>query len=122
MRFLDLKKCYLKKAKNIKDIYSGQYHHSFEEDGNEVWLTIQSTNAQHTSLPQGISIQRTKTAYYQGEDIQEGRNEGDGIVVEGEVGDQPNYRILTIEDGFRSKKLILLKLNQDDFLGECLND
>lgn len=83
---------------------------SYSEESTEIQMDVQSAGGQVNAQIWGEQLPYIKTCYYDGNDINEGENEKDGICYKVNSSSKPDYEIVSIQEYSRHKVITLKKL------------
>lgn len=81
---------------------------SYSEESVELQMDVQSAGGQIQAQIWGTELPYVKTCYYEGDEINEGENEKDGICYKVDSISKPDYEIISIQE-FSEHKVITLK-------------
>lgn len=98
---------YLKKRVIIEDD-EGSDIVSYSDEFTELKMDVQSAGGQVQAQIWGTQLPYIKTCYYEGNEINEGENEKDGICYKVDSSSKPDYEIISIQE-FSEHKVITLK-------------
>lgn len=83
---------------------------SYSGEPIEIRMDVQSAGGQVQAQTWGTELPYVKTCYYEGNEINEGENEKDGICYKVSSGSNPNYEIISIQEYSEHKVITLKKL------------
>ena len=83
---------------------------SYSDDFTELQMDVQSAGGQVQAQIWGTQLPYVKTCYYEGDEINEGENEKDGICYKVDSSSNPNYEIISIQEYSEHKVITLKKL------------
>lgn len=92
----DLKEVYLRKRTVGKD-NQGYEKVDYESDYTELEMNVQSAGGAVAAQIYGERLPSIKSCKYQGDKLQEGRNEKDGICLFVEPSSPPDFEIVSIQ-------------------------
>lgn len=98
---------YLKKHSIAEDEDGGDYI-VYSDNFTELQMDVQSAGGQVQAQIWGTQLPYVKTCYYEGDEINEGENEKDGICYKVDSSSKPDYEIISIQE-FSEHKVITLK-------------
>ncbi|MFY8330685.1 hypothetical protein [Vagococcus carniphilus] len=81
---------------------------TYLDESTEIQMDVQSAGGQVQAQIWGTQLPYIKTCYYEGDEINEGENEKDGICYKVDSSSNPNYEIISIQE-FSEHKVITLK-------------
>ncbi len=81
---------------------------SYSDEFTEFKMDVQSAGGQTQAQIWGTQLPYIKTCYYEGDEINEGENEKDGICYKVDSSSEPDYEIISIQE-FSEHKVITLK-------------
>lgn len=96
LRKRDLKTCYLKHH-IVKEDGRGNSNIIYSDKPKEIKMTVQSAGGYVMASIYGSKLPYIKSCKYQGKEIQEGRNENDGICLNVPKDSKPDYSITQIQ-------------------------
>lgn len=109
LRERDLKTVYLKRH-TIEIDEEGDEQINYSEESEEIRMTVQSAGGQINAQIYGVRLQYIKSCKYQGDVIKEARNENDGVCVYVEATEEPDYRIISIQEFTTHTNVMLERL------------
>lgn len=102
-------------------VYLKKHQIDSDDEGNEVItylgeaikleMGVQSAGGQVQAQIWGTQLPYIKTCYYEGNEIQEGKNEKDGICYKVDSSNDPDYEIISIQEYSEHKVITLKKVN-----------
>lgn len=98
---------YLKKRVITSDEEGGDIT-SYSNKFTKLQMDVQSAGGQVQAQIWGTQLPYVKTCYYEGDEINEGENEKDGICYKVDSSSEPDYEIISIQE-FSEHKVITLK-------------
>lgn len=102
-------KVYLKKHQ-INSDDEGNDVISYPGEPIEINMDVQSAGGQVQAQIWGTQLPYIKTCYYEGNEINEGENEKDGICYKVDSSSKPDYEIISIQEYSEHKVITLKKL------------
>lgn len=81
---------------------------TYSDEPVELKIDVQSAGGQVQAQIWGTQLPYVKTCYYEGDGINEGENEKDGICYKVDSSSKPDYEIISIQE-FSEHKVITLK-------------
>lgn len=96
LRQRDLQTVYLKRRITIRD-EEGNKETAYSDVPIELKMTVQSAGGVVSAQIYGERLPYIKTCKYQGDEIRAGENEKDGICLEVNSDDEPDYEITAIQ-------------------------
>lgn len=112
LRKRDLTTVYLKKKIVDKDD-EGNDVVSFSDNFTEIDMNIQSAGGSISASMYGEKLPYIKSCKYQGDDIEENRNEGDGICYKVSKDDSSDFRIKSIQTTSTHLNVTLERIGAD---------
>ncbi|EOH94842.1 hypothetical protein [Enterococcus pallens] len=109
LREQDLQTCYLRKRINTTD-EEGNSITTYSEESIELRMNIQSAGGKVAAEIYGERLPYMKACKYQGDQLIEGENEGDGICVNVSKDADPDYKILAIQSFSQHLNITLERL------------
>lgn len=97
LRERDLKTVYLKRH-TVEIDEEGDEQINYSEESEEIRMTVQAAGGQINAQIYGVRLPYIKSCKYQGDVIQEARNENDGVCVYVSKEEEPDYRIISIQE------------------------
>lgn len=101
-------------------VYLKKHSVGSDEEGNDVItysdksvelkMDVQSAGGQVQAQIWGTQLPYVKTCYYEGDEINEGENEKDGICYKVDSSSKPDYEIISIQEYSEHKVITLKKL------------
>ncbi|UDM74991.1 hypothetical protein [Vagococcus fluvialis] len=100
---------YLKKRVITSDEEGGDIT-SYSNKFTKLQMDVQSAGGQVQAQIWGTQLPYIKTCYYEGNEINEGENEKDGICYKVDSSSKPDYEIISIQEYSEHKVITLKKL------------
>lgn len=113
LRPKDLKTVYLKERLTGQD-EEGNFQEGFSTESTELQMNVQSAGGQVLAAVYGQSLPYIKSCKYQGDKINEGKNEKDGICLYVGKDVEPDYEIVAIQSFSTHCNVTLKKLGDED--------
>ncbi|MBO0413225.1 hypothetical protein JZO81_19390 [Enterococcus hulanensis] len=106
LRQRDLRTCYLKKRIITKD-EEGNALSDFSKQRSTFQMNVQSAGGKMAVELYGERLPYIKSCKYQGDLINEGENEGDGVCVFVDKDADPDFKIISIQEFSQHKNIML---------------